>query len=269
MKKYQLSSQILIKYFIYGLLLLFASCKTAKTGTNLSVKKNASVKQLIALHNKTEFNFNTLQSRLKVDYNGGSAPVSPSVTLRVEKNKQIWMSAKVLGFGVAKMYITPTSVAFYEKINKKYFKGNFEELSAYLGSEVDFNIIQNILTGQSIFDLKPKEYIAEWQAPDQFIIEPKVQNEKFDMFLKLFQKNLKVAGYKISKSNDKKYLSVTYEKYQTINNQFFPEILEFNAVKPSKNLKLNVEFRGVQLNETLSFPFKIPDGYTKISIPEA
>ena len=234
----------------------------------MSVKKNASVKQLISLHNKTELNFNTLQSRLKVDYDSGSIPVSPSVTLRIEKNKQIWMSAKVLGFGVAKIYITPTSVAFYEKINKKYFEGNFKELSAYLGSEVDFRTIQNIIIGQNVFDVKPKEYTSNWQSPNQFLIEPKVQNEKFDIFLSLFQTNLKVAGYKISKANKEKYLAVTYEKYQEINNQIFPEKLEFNAVKPSKNLKLNVEFKGVQLNEELTFPFKIPDGYTKISIPE-
>jgi hypothetical protein len=48
---------------------------------------------------------------------------------------------------MAKASITPTSVSYYEKIKGTYFEGDFSALSQWLGTDLDYNKIQNMLLG--------------------------------------------------------------------------------------------------------------------------
>jgi hypothetical protein len=50
---------------------------------------------------------------------------------------------------MAKASITPTSVSYYEKIKGTYFEGDFSALSQWLGTDLDFNKIQNMLLGEA------------------------------------------------------------------------------------------------------------------------
>ena len=251
---------------VFSVLFLFiVSCKTTKVANGALVKKNTSTKQLIALHEAADFDFNTLQARLRVNFDDGKKSVTPSISLRMEKDNKIWMSIKVFGFSMGKAYITPNRVSFYVKLNKTYFDGDFKALSQFLGTEVDFKKVQNILTGQSIFDLKAKKYKSNWEAPDTFVLSPKKEDERYNFILKFFQKNMRVANYKLSQEDKK--VTVNYINYQVLDKQFFPESMEFLATKPTKKVALNVDFKGVQKNTDLVFPYEIPEGYSKIAWP--
>ncbi len=251
---------------VYSVLFLFlVSCKTTKVANGALVKKNTPTKQLISLHKAADFDFNTLQARLRVNFDDGKKSVAPSISLRMEKDAKIWMSIKVFGFSMGKAYITPDRVSFYVKLNKTYFDGDFKALSQFLGTEVNFKKVQNILTGQSILDLKAKKYKSNWETPDKFVLTPKKDDEAYNFILKLFQKNMRVANYKLTQ--EEKKVSVNYLNYQVVDKQFFPESIEFLASKPSKEVRLNVDFKGVQKNTDLVFPYEIPEGYKKIAWP--
>ncbi len=208
------------------------SCKTSKITSTTTVKKTTSTKQLIALHNSSAFDFNTLQARLRVNFDDGKKSVAPSISLRMEKDKQIWMSIKVFGFSMGKAYITPDRVSFYVKLNKTYFDGDFKALSAFLGTEVDFEKVQHILTGQSILDLKAKKYKSKWEAPDKFVLTPKKDDPSYNFMVQLFQNNMRVANYQLSQKEKKVF--VNYLNYQVIDKQYFPENIEFLATKSTK-----------------------------------
>jgi hypothetical protein len=59
---------------------------------------------------------------------------------------------------MAKASITPTSVSYYEKIKGTYFEGDFSALSQWLGTDLDYNKIQNMLLGEPLDDLSKGKY---------------------------------------------------------------------------------------------------------------
>jgi len=87
--------------FVCFVVLALNSCKTLKIDSNSKLTKKSSAKQILAVHEIKEFEFKTLQSRVKTNYKDGKkSSVSPTITLRMQKNERIWMSAKFLGFTV-------------------------------------------------------------------------------------------------------------------------------------------------------------------------
>lgn len=254
---------LLSKYICVGLILLsFISCKSLKVNTNSEITKKTSVKEMLAIHKAKNFNYKTLKSKVKINYNDGKKTVPATVTLRMEKDSKIWLSAKFLGFVVAKAYITPTRVSFYEKLKKRYYDSDFKALSHFLGQEVDFQKIQNIFLGQSVIDLHPKNLNAKWEPQTHTVrLVPKKQNSQFNLELLLNTLTNKIASYKAQKND--KLLAINYVNYQKIFSQDFPEIMqiEFNQKEQNRAIKMN--FRSVTINEDISFPYTIPEGYTK------
>ncbi len=245
-------------------LMFCVSCKTLKIDANTKLTKKANAKEVLAIHKAKEFNYKTLQSRVKVNYNDGKKEVSPSVSLRMEKDEKIWISAKFLGFTVAKIYITPYRVSFYEKLGKRYYDGNFETLSTILGQELNFEKVQNLFLGQSILALKAKDVQTTWQPPNIMSVKPQKKIANFDLELLFYLLNAKVFKYEINKQGE--YLNVGYLKYQKIENQDFPETMKIEIKKAKTNRTIGMIFKGVELDKKISFPYTIPEGYTKFEI---
>ena len=135
MKLYKLLSIILI--------IGFTGCKSTKSLTSAGeLDAGLSAKQIIKETEKQVTRFKTLQARVRIDYKDGDKSNGTTVTLRIEKDKVIWMSAPL---GIARVMITPERVSFYDKLNNHYFDGDFSLLSDFLGTELDFEKVQNLL----------------------------------------------------------------------------------------------------------------------------
>ena len=110
-----------------------------------------STKQLIKANAKQTASFKTLQSKLKITLNQDGKQQSHVVTFRVKKDEILWISAT---FSVIRAKVTPHKVSFYNKLDNTYFEGDYKYLSDLLGTELDFQKVQNLLIGETLFDLK-------------------------------------------------------------------------------------------------------------------
>jgi hypothetical protein len=254
------------KYLKYILLLsLFvSSCKSRKVTTN-TVVKAMSTKKIINNHYKNSFSKNTINARLRAKYQDKKRSHSITVKLRMEKDKAIWMSGTVLGIPLAKVLITPTRVSYYEKINKTYFDGDFSLLSKFLGTEVDFEKVQNLLIGQTILDLKDKRYIGSVDETS-YMLEPKKQDVLFDILFWLDPTTFKTYRQEVNQPKEQKRLVVTYTEYQIVSNEVFPKKMNIIATQKGYKTQLDLEYKSLEFNKTVSFPFKIPSGYKEISL---
>ena len=150
--------QNILKIFILALIssVLF-SCGTKKNVTTRKAEENKV--NVIKKNKASEPDFKTLQGRLRGSYDDGEESQSISVSIRMEKDKAIWLSAKLAGIiPLAKVLVEPNRVQFYEKINGKYFDGDFSLLSSWLNTELDFQKVQDLLIGQPIYEPTIKEY---------------------------------------------------------------------------------------------------------------
>lgn len=242
---------------------IFVNCKSAKSLTSVgSIKESMTAKQLIKENQKQTANFKTLQAKVKIDFIDGDKSNGLSVTFRMEKDKVIWLSAPL---GAARAMITPEKVSFYNKLDNEYFDGDYSLLSELLGMELDFNKVQNLLLGEMIFDLKDESFTVS-NNEVSYILQPANQKSIFEIFYLLNPGHFKLDSQQLTQSLQKRFLQIDYKTYQLVNKQIVPEVINIVAVEDNSEVKIDLEFKSVALNEEVRFPFEIPSGYKKIEI---
>ena len=256
-----------MRLFKLSVLLLILSlsvgCKSTKTLTSDAViDKSMSAKQLIRENGKQDVRFKTLQAKVRIDYTEGNKVNGTTVTLRIEKDKTIWMSAPL---GMARVMITQDSVRFYEKLNNQYFDGDFSLLTRILGTDIDFEKIQNILLGEPIFDLKADTYVT---SPNDasYVLHPKDQRAMFELFFLINPGFFKLDSQQLYQPLEKRMLQIDYKKYQEVSKQIFPENIRIIAVEKNDEIIIDLDLKSIQLNGEVRFPFTIPSGYKEIEL---
>ncbi len=252
-------------YLLCFLMVLFtSSCKSTKTLSETRVKK-LNAEKIIANHYNKSFNFDTFNARIKVKYDDGKKSFSPSATLRVQKDKTIWVSVKMLGITLAKALITPQNVSYYEKINNTYFEGDFKLLSDWLGTDLDFDKVQQMLLGQALFNLRDDKYKSSIYEKT-YQLEPKTELELFERLFLIHSDSYKIASQRLTQPKEQKGIHINYESYQKIGNQDFPKEIRIEALQESEKTVLEIDYKTVDYNAKVSFPFKIPSGYKQVTI---
>lgn len=243
MKKY------LILYLFSSLFIISCgSALTAADTANATAKKASVVKA----HKNNSTNFKTMQSRLSVRYKDDKQSRNVTVDLRIEQGKQIWMSAKFLGFTAAKVYITPDRVQFYEKLNKRSFDGDFSLISDFLGEPLEYQQLEDLLLGQAVESLQQHDFsIADNQY--QF-----AQARLIEKLFKLRPTDFKLSEQSIKKPSEDSYLVITYPEYQEVDKRIIPRELKVDAKRGKRISQVELQFKNVEFNESLSFPFSIP-----------
>ena len=242
-------------------LISFFGCKSAKSIANSgALEEGVSVKQIIKAHSKNTTDFKTLQSKVKIDYTKDAKTSGYTVSLRVEKGKTIWLNATL---GLARAKITPDNVSFYDKINNQYFDGDFKLLSDLLGTEIDYNKLENLLLGQAIFELNKGDYIASTHEKS-YVLAPKEQKELFEIFLLFNPTHFKMDSQQISQSQESRFLEIDYLSYQEVEKETVPKQLKIIAVEKDDETIIDLELKSVKLNGELRFPFRIPSGFEEI-----
>lgn len=243
--------------------LLLFSCKGTKTIT--SDAEDLAVKTIVTSHDAASPNFTTLAARVYVLYEDEKKQQGITVSLRMEKDKVIWMKASLIGITLAKAKITPNSVSYYETVGRTYFDGDFSLLSDWLGTAIDFKKAQSILLGQSIFPIENGKYTTTIQG-DKYKLQPKTQPFNFIHSLLLLSSNFKIASETLSQPNEDRILTIRYDEYQTIEGGLYPSEIHVMASEKESTTKIDVTYRKIEPNVSINFPFTIPDGYSEMKL---
>ncbi|WP_456463396.1 DUF4292 domain-containing protein [Lutibacter sp.] len=247
------------------ILLVVTSCKTNKKVINTSNATKISTKKIINNHYSNSFSEKTINARLTVRYRDKNTATSIGIKLRLEKDKTIWMSATKLGIPIAKIKITPKKVIYYEKIKRTYFNGDFSLLSKWLGTELDYKKIQNILLGQAVLNLKKEKYNSKINR-NLYQLTPRKKNELFGILFFINPTNFKLNKQEIYNSKKRQLLSVSYPNYKEINGEQFPKNINIVATDNKNLTTIKIEYRWVEFNKKLTFPFSVPRGYREIKL---
>lgn len=245
------------------LVLFFVGCKSAKSVIASGEASNKlSAKQVIKQHQKTQTDFKTFQAKVKIDITQNQKEQGSTFNMRMEKDKVIWLSAKL---GLARMMITPERVRFYNKLDNEYFDGDYKLLSDFVGVDLDFNKVQNILLGQAIYDLKEEPHKVSVNN-NSYALQPKDQNTLLELFYLINPSHFKMDSLQLFQQLKKRMLQVDYASYQEVKKQILPQNIRIVAVEASDEVAISMEFKSVSLNEEVRFPFRIPSGYKEIVI---
>jgi len=250
-------------------LLVFASCKTNKVITDSGSVKNLSAKKIVKNHLSNDFNAQTLDSKIRVQYSNqvGSEKKRHSFTvrMRMKKDSVIWFRGKKSVVSVFKMKITPESFSFYSLIDKVYFEGDFSQLKKVLGVEISFSQLQNLLIGKSIFDMKGKRFQTEIKDAS-YQLTPKVQEKLFDVFFKINPDHFRLNQLYLVNEEKNQRLRIDYQDYTKLEGDIVPVRMMIDASQGDRYTYINMKYSSLTLNKPVSVPYKIPSGYKRIDL---
>lgn len=245
------------------LIIFLFGCKSKQAVVTAAANENTEVSKVIKGHYKNQFDFKTLSIRANARYEDEKQSHSLNADIRIKKDEIIWINIKFFGIPMAKALITPTKVTYYEKLNSTYFEGDFSMLSNWLGTDLDFQKIQNLFLGKAIDDLTKDQWISEvvdamfkLSLPTNSAVSKEFYFEGANYLLK------KETINQVSKNRS---LEIQYPSHKQINDMFLPNEINIKASQKDK-ISIDIEYKNTTFNENLSYSYSIPSGYTQIEL---
>ena len=227
---------------------------------------------------QNELNYNWLTSKFSAEIITEDNKQSFTVSVRAKKDSAMWLSVSVLGIEGARMLVTQDSVRFMDKLNNKYFIGDYQYLSKILSIDVDFETMQSVLIGNSMefYDEDEKLKSAKDSA---FYLLSTIKKRKLKKALKENTENaankelaqriwlhpltFKVYQIIINDFPNDRTFTANYSNFQVIDSSYFPFKAHF-VIKAQKSILLDIDYSKVTHEKPQTMPFNIPAKYERI-----
>lgn len=297
-----------LRYSIITLYILFFTSCAIHQGEKV-VRKEERVRNISnaklykdVVENYREYktiNFN----KIKVSYEQEGKTQEFRGSIRILKDSIIWLSFSKMGIEGLRVKLTPDSIAFIDRLHKEYMTADYEYLNQRFNIELDYYLVQNILTNQLpeyriggdlpffrnfkgkrsdthyLFYSKKRRDRQYWREQrnttgnegstlEILRISPDIMRlESIDIYDTQF---FKLGGQQTVN------LNLKYNNYKTYTEKYlFPEnitttvqrkLVDKNGETSFEKIILSIVVFDLEINkEDLSFPFKISSKYKKIN----
>ena len=251
------------KYLGILVICLMFSCKTKAVLNEGNASNELTSEKIIVNNYKNKKGFSTLNISAGAKYKDEKLSQSVSAEIKIKRGEKILVIIRVLGFPVAKALVTPNQVKYYEKINNTYFEGDYKSLSQWLGTDLDFQKVQNLLIGEAIDDLN-KSVFTNSIINKMYKLNNTDGTTEKSFFFEADQFLLK--NQQVIQAQKEREFSIDYSSFQTISNTIMPTHLDINAIQKKGKTNISIDYKTVTFNEELTFPYSVPEGYERIFI---
>lgn len=245
-------------------LITITSCKPKGFIAEAKATKPLKAEKLIRSHYELDRDFKTAYIKADVNYKDSKESLNLSADIRIQKDEKILISIRFFGITMAKGLITPTEVKYYEKTGSSYFEGDYSTLSKWLGTDLDFTKVQNMLIGEAFDNLEQGKYESSVEN-GLYKLEDKTSKNIVKTFL--FEASMyliKKQEFQEMKKN--RTLIVDYPNHKLYDKISFPTALEIDAVNQGKKTEIDIQYNSIKFNDELSFPYSVPSGYDRTFI---
>ncbi len=248
--------------------------------TNDKCKLDYKSGKVLMRHLKeNELDFTYLNAKLNCELNMDDENQSFSVSLRCHKDSIIWLSISKLGIEAARVLITRDSVKIVLGLTeRKFFKGDFTYINQVLRAELDYDMIQALLLGNSaqFYDderLKPGKdknncnYLLSTVRKRHAlrIINGVEQPKDSYQTMWLDPTTYKILMLEFEDPEARRKFNACYEDFQLVDKYLAPFKLLY-TIAAEKIIKAELRYAKININEAQKFPFNIPANYEPIEI---
>jgi hypothetical protein len=252
-------------FFIVTLCFLALSCKSKKALISEGVAtESVKSSEIIKSHYNNKTDFKTLYSKASARFESDKQSQNVTAEIRIKKNEIILISIRFLGITMAKALITPNEVKYYEKIDGTYFEGNYELLSNLLGTELNYSKVENLLIGEALDDLTTEKFTAT--IFENLYKLKNVNTKEIDKTFYFESENFLLKKEEIIQGSKNRKATIEYPSYQKIGSYTLPASIEIRAEQDKGKTSISIKYNTINLNEDLTFPYAVPDGYDRIFI---
>jgi hypothetical protein len=210
---------------------------------------------------------------------------------KTKRNKCIILTIRKLTVPIGRGLITPDSVIFVNYFDKNYLAGDFSDIKKLFNIDIDYNLIQALLTAdiskllqEESFD---KEVISAIDS-QMYRINSRF-NSRIDRALTTGNEKL-LNRYKKKMSDsefidysiwvdpqyfvvrritlhDIKYdknITIRYDQYELVGRSLFPQEVSFDFNSPKQKFSILLKMSKSSVNTDNDFSFSIPEKFEKL-----
>jgi hypothetical protein len=251
-----------LKYILLFIIVL-TSCKAKKNMIDANaIAKETSAKKVAKKHIAANFDRETVDAKLKVNFNNGKTRQSLSVNMKIIKDEVIWLRGTKF-ITIFKAKITPTSVSYYSPFAKNYFEGDFSMIKKLLGVEINFEQLQNLFLGQSLLNVKEEKQTVEI-VNNKYVLSPEKQAELFHIFFTINPSHFKLEEQSIINALKNLRLDIKYPSYNLVDGVVFPSEINVKAKNSKSITDIDLFYKSVIFDTALNMSFNIPSSYKRL-----
>ena len=268
----------ILKYSIPLLLLVFVaiySCKPKKRilqdERELEDKTNLSLFEDVL---QKELNYATFTSKMSMTVSTGRRTLSSKGDLRIIRNEAIQLSIQPLfGIEMFRLYVQPDCILILDRMNKRYVREYFDDISGELPMGFDFYTLQALFTNAlfvsdqsavSVNDYKKFKYNQSAQNYKLSARDNK-SNIDYSFFINGNDQITFAQLYMASKSYE---LGWSYNEFALVEDLFFPLEMKVSATTPKRKLETSFSLSSVSIDDELSLNSSVPSSYAKVELKE-
>lgn len=272
---------------------IMASCK----GKKHAKKNSAPVVTVDSVQGKCRLPFKTAkvltrhikENELKFDWIYAKADAETlidgedhnlDIRIKGKKDSAIWISIQAVGLvDIAKLLITRDSVKMVVYVKKQYFKGDFNYINQLLNADLDFEMLQAVLFGNSAdFDdddskLKPvvdRENCLYLLSTERKRKLRRITSGQDSLKRSLQTMTLNPDSYKIIANifedvTTNRSFKATYENFNAKDSVFAPHHVNID-IKAEKQINLKINYVRIELNQPQKLTLNIPKNYDPIPV---
>jgi hypothetical protein len=206
--------------------------------------------------------FEYLKLKTKVSFDSPGMKQSFPATIHIKKDSVIWVSI-ALGLEAARAVINQDSLFLLDRLNKKYYKVSFVDLSRKFNFEMNYHLLESLLIGNLPISLnandlysKKDSYLNLSQIRGSIKIENRLDSTSF-----------KLTNILADDEKSEAKMSIIYQDFLTIEQAIVPQKINTRVVNLKDKIpqitELNFDHSRFDfLEKNIGFPFSIPKSYS-------
>lgn len=272
---------LLLPIALSGLFLAaLPSCKTKRpTDSGITEPAGGKIETAQELLQKIKENtpvYRTLNIRFSAKVKTAKNENSLRGKLKIRNDSCVWVSALPFGIEAFRLLATQNETALLSYLDKKYFRGGYDLLSAQLGYPVDYALLQASLTGIPDFRADKNTYRLDddrngyfFSPYDKNRFERITEGKEFPAdgaatvhALWFDAKSVRLTKNVVYDVAQKRYLEIRYDVPVTVGNQVFPSVISIDVKSPKETLSANIEYNKIETDlPDMEYPFTVPASY--------
>lgn len=264
------------------------SCKAKKSLPSSSSTTKCrldykSSRTLASLLKQNQADYSMFSGRMKTSVLVDDKATDFTVSMRIRKDSMIWASiSPALGIEVLRIAATRDSIKFLDRLHNKYFIGDYDTLSSMLRTEIDLEVLQSLLTGNSVEFYEEDEKLRSGIDSCKYILGT-IRKRKLRRIIQkgkelkepaqniwLLDSTFKISRILFREFESRREFDARFGDFQVpelpegqTKQVFLPFTISYK-VKADKVININGEYTKVSINKPQTFPFSIPEGYERI-----
>lgn len=277
-------------YWVFILLFFFVGCKQTEKITAPKKIKRYNIGKVIKMTNENSLKYETLSvKKVAVSLTNKGNTTSVRGSYKIRRDSIIQLYAQKMAIPVGKMEMNVDSFRMVYFPDQELFVGKNNYLSKLLGMDVDFGVLQALLSNKMFSfrqdprdkdfkdfscDIEDEMYkissIRDQRIRRLNINEKKLErnrdrsdeghNIKQDIYID--PDSFVVRRMVFNDLENNKGLKLEFSNYEKVMGQWFPGLIKMQ-VTGEKQLELSIELSKISLNDETNFGFSVSPKYKR------